>query len=118
MLAQPASERPEKSHLPLLDQITDPLLDQITDPLLDQITDHVGHLLDRHGRIDVVLIEQVDIVGAKPAPGVFCHLMDMLRPTVPVDADLLIALETKPSQNIIPIVAPKDIVPGSSSPNF
>ena len=39
---------------------------KIAPPLLDQITDRVGHLLDRHGRIDVVLIEQVDMVGAKP----------------------------------------------------
>ena len=45
MLAEPALERAKKSYL----------------PLLDQITDRVGHLLDRHGRIDAVLIEQVDI---------------------------------------------------------
>jgi len=49
-------------------------------PLLDQITDRVGHLLDRHGRIDAVLIDQVDIVDAKPARGGF-HLLP--------DADLL-----------------------------
>ena len=73
MLAQPASERPEKSHL----------------PLLDQITDRIGHLFDRRGRIDAVIIEQVKIVGAKPTQGAFHRLTDMLRPAVSVDADLL-----------------------------
>jgi hypothetical protein len=58
-------------------------------PLLDQITDRVGNLLDRHGRIDAVLIGQVNIVGAKPARGTSIVLTDMLRPAVSVDADLL-----------------------------
>jgi hypothetical protein len=35
------------------------------------MTDRVGHLLDGNGRIDAVLIEQVDTVGAKPAQGAF-----------------------------------------------
>jgi hypothetical protein len=49
-------------------------------PQVDQITARVGYLLDRRGRVDAVLIEQVNIVGAKPAQGAF-HLLP--------DADLL-----------------------------
>ena len=66
--------------------------------LLDQITDRAGHLLNWHGRIDAVLIEQVDIVGTKPAQGAFHRLTDMLTPAVPCrrrPAYCLIALETK-----------------------
>jgi hypothetical protein len=57
MLAEPATERARKSYL----------------PLLDQITDRVGH-----NRIDAVLIEQIDIVGAKLAQEAFHRLTDML----------------------------------------
>jgi hypothetical protein len=71
MLAQLASERPK-----------------IVLPLLDRITDRVGHLFDRRGRIDAVLIERVKIVGAKPTKGAFHRLTDMLRPAVSIDADL------------------------------
>jgi hypothetical protein len=42
------------------------------------ITDLVGQLLDRHKRFDAVLTRQVNIVGAKPAPGAFHRLTDML----------------------------------------
>src|SRR5271165_5486153 len=63
--------------------------------LLDQITYRAGHFLDRHGRIDAVLIEQVDIVGAKPAQGPLHRLTDMLRPASSFGANLLSALETK-----------------------
>jgi hypothetical protein len=73
--------------------------------LLDQITDCVGHLLDRYGRIDAVLIEQVDTVDAKPAHRAFYRLTDMLRPAVSVGADLLIALETKPLRQTRHLIA-------------
>jgi len=45
-------------------------------PQVDQITARVGYLLDRRGRVDAVLIEQVNIVGAKPAQGAFNLLPD------------------------------------------
>ena len=54
MSAEPASERPK-----------------IVASLLNQITDRAGRLLDRHGRIDAVLIEQVNIIGAKPVQEAF-----------------------------------------------
>jgi hypothetical protein len=65
-------------------------------PLLDQITDRVGHLLDRHGEIDAVLIGQVNIAGAKPAQGALHRLTNLLRPVITIGAELLVALETKP----------------------
>ena len=54
MSAEPASERPK-----------------IVASLLNQITDRACRLLDRHGRIDAVLIEQVNIIGAKPVQEAF-----------------------------------------------
>src|SRR5712692_10167931 len=63
--------------------------------LLDQITYRAGHLLDRHGRIDPVLIEEIDVVGAEPAQGALHRLTDMLRPASSFGADLLAVLETK-----------------------
>jgi len=53
-----------------------------------RITDGVGHLLDRRGR-STLLIEQVNIVGAKSAQGAFHLLTDTVRPAVSIDADLL-----------------------------
>ena len=79
MLAQRGLRKTEKSYL----------------PLRDQITDRVGHLLDRHVGIDAVLIRQVDIVGAKPAQGALHRLTNLLRPSVTIGADLLVALETE-----------------------
>jgi hypothetical protein len=52
-----------------------------------------------------VLIEQVDIVGTKPAQGAFHRLTDMLTPAVPCrrrPAYCLIALETKPLLALLP----------------
>jgi hypothetical protein len=43
--------KPEKSHL----------------PLFDEITDGAGDVLDRHAKINAMLIGQIDMVGAKPA---------------------------------------------------
>ncbi len=63
--------------------------------LFDQFADRAGHVSDRHGRIDAVLIEQVDIVGAKPAQRALYCLTDMVGPTVSFSADLLATLETK-----------------------
>src|SRR5712692_7096620 len=63
--------------------------------LLDQLPYRAGHLLDRHGRIDTVLIEEIDIVGPKPTQGALHRLTDMLRPASSFGADLLSVLETK-----------------------
>ena len=45
MLAAPASESPKKSDL----------------AFTHQLADRAGDVLDRHGRIDAVLVEEVDI---------------------------------------------------------
>src|SRR5580704_14315879 len=59
--------------------------------LFDQITDRAGHFLDRHGPIDAMLIEQVDVVRAQPPQATFHRLKDMLGPAV--DTDDSVALE-------------------------
>ena len=43
----------------------------------DQVADGAGNVLDRHGRIDAVLIEQVDPVGAQALQRGFGHGLDM-----------------------------------------
>src|ERR1700730_17571709 len=63
--------------------------------LLDQITHRACHLLDRHGRIDTVLIEEIDIVGAEAAQRALHRLADLLRPAGSFGADLLSALKAK-----------------------
>ena len=40
------------------------------------------HVLDRHRRIDAVLVEQVDVVGPEPPQRALDHLADMLGPAV------------------------------------
>ena len=44
--------------------------------LPDQLADRAGHLFDRHGRIDPVLVEQIDVVGAEPPQRAFDRLAD------------------------------------------
>ena len=50
--------------------------------LPDQILDGSRDVLDRHVRIDTVLIEQVDAIGAQPFQRRIGDLPDMLRPAV------------------------------------
>src|SRR5262249_35274066 len=54
-------------------------------PLLDQLPDCASHVLDRHGPIDSMLIEQVDPVGAQPAQATLDRFPDMLGPAVHAD---------------------------------
>ena len=79
MLAAPASERPKNSTL----------------PSLIKIADRAGDLLDRHGRIDAVLVEQIDMVRAEPAERSLDGRADRLRPAVALGADLLAALDAE-----------------------
>jgi hypothetical protein len=50
--------------------------------LLDEIADRPGHLLDRYLRIDAVLIEQIDAVGAKALQRAFDGDADVRRAAV------------------------------------
>ena len=34
--------------------------------LVDEVAHDTGDVLDRHGRVDAVLVEQVDVVGPEP----------------------------------------------------
>ncbi len=50
--------------------------------LPDQLFHRSGHILDRHFRIDSMLIEQIDGVGPESFKGSFGDFFDMLRSTV------------------------------------
>lgn len=50
--------------------------------LFDQLLHDAGHVLDRHGRGDPVLVVQVDMVGAQALERLLDHLADMLRAAV------------------------------------
>ena len=59
----------------------------------DEVAHRARHLLDRHGRIDPVLVEQVDRLDAEPPQLVLDHLPDALGPAV--DAALAVRPEIK-----------------------
>nr|GEU28411.1 hypothetical protein [Tanacetum cinerariifolium] len=46
--------------------------------LLDQILERTGDVLNRHARIDAMLIVQVDVIGAEALEGFFNHFADVL----------------------------------------
>ena len=50
--------------------------------LLDQILDRAGHVLDRHGQVDPVLVVEVDAVGLEPSQRFLDHATDALRTAV------------------------------------
>ena len=49
---------------------------------LDQILHRARDILDRHVRVDAVLIEQIDHVGLEPLQRGLGDLLDVLRPAV------------------------------------
>ena len=59
--------------------------------LLDQILDGSRHVLDRHGGIDAMLIEQIDAIGPEPLQGGLGDLSDVLRPAVEAELAELLA---------------------------
>jgi hypothetical protein len=60
--------------------------------LLDQIAHRAGHILDRHRPVHAMLIEQIDVVGAKPPQRALDRFPDMRGPAV--SADDAVAIET------------------------
>ncbi len=48
----------------------------------DQLLHRAGDVLDRHLRIDAVLVEEVDAVGAQPLQRGLGHLLDVFGPAV------------------------------------
>ena len=48
----------------------------------DQILDRAGDLLDRHGRIDAVLVEQIDPIGLEPLQRRVGHFLDVRGPAI------------------------------------
>src|SRR5207302_1000243 len=61
--------------------------------LLDQIFDRSGDVFDRHVRVDAMLVEQIDAVGAKPLERSFGYFLDVFWATV--DAGLFAVLNLK-----------------------
>jgi hypothetical protein len=53
----------------------------------------IGHraddVLDRHGRVDTVLIEQVDVIGLQPTQRAFDDFANMPRPAVHPGRDVV-----------------------------
>ena len=58
--------------------------------LPDEVGDGAGDVLDRHGRIDPVLIEEVDMVGLEPLERAFHRLADVRRAAVEAGALLAV----------------------------
>ena len=54
-------------------------------PFLDQLLDRAGDILDRHVRIDAVLVEQVDAIGLQALERCLDDLLDVLGPAVEAD---------------------------------
>ena len=50
--------------------------------LLDQFLDRTGDILDRHVRVDAVLIEQIDHIGLEALQRGLGDILDMLRSAV------------------------------------
>ena len=50
--------------------------------LADEFADGAGDVLDRHVRVDPVLVQQVDAVCPQPLERRFHHVPDALRPAV------------------------------------
>ena len=50
--------------------------------LSDQVLHRTGHVLDRHVRVNPVLIEQVDRLDLEPLERAFDGLLDVFRPAV------------------------------------
>jgi hypothetical protein len=54
-------------------------------PSLHQLRHGADRVLDRHGWVDAVLVEQVDDIGAEPLQRGLGHGLDMLGPAVDAD---------------------------------
>ena len=50
--------------------------------LPDQLLHRARHVLDRHVRVDAVLVEQVDGIDLEPLERALGDLLDVLRPAV------------------------------------
>ena len=63
--------------------------------LLHKIADSAGNIFDRDGRIDAMLIEEVNVICAKPSQATIDRRTDCLRPAVPLQANLFSSLDAK-----------------------
>ena len=73
-------------------------------PSVDQVLDRARDLFHRHGRVDAVLIEQVDVVGPQALQRTLDYLADMRRPAIEPDhLALLVDLEAELRANENPL---------------
>jgi hypothetical protein len=71
----------------------------------DQLLDGARDVFHRYGRIDTVLIEQVDMVGPQALQRSLDHLADMLGPAIEPDHLVLLVdleAELRADQNLVP----------------
>src|SRR5579862_9124848 len=54
----------------------------MTAPGQDQLPDRSRHVLDGHVRIDTMLVEQIDSIGAQPLEYRIDHFTNVLRSTI------------------------------------
>lgn len=57
-------------------------------PLGDEILDRAGNVFDRHLRVDAVLVEEIDTIGAQAAQAAVDSALDVLGPAVQANAQL------------------------------
>ena len=56
--------------------------------LIHEVLDRAGDILDRHLRVDTVLVEQVDAIGAKALERTLDRELDVFRPAIQARAPL------------------------------
>ena len=61
----------------------------------DQVAHRARNILDRHGRIDAVLIKQIDPVSPQPLEAGIHHFADMFRPAIGARALRRIGLQVE-----------------------
>ena len=64
--------------------------------LLDKVLNRAGDILDRHVRVDPMLVEKVDGVDVEPLEGRFGDLLDVLRPAIQAATLLAVGVDLEP----------------------
>ena len=62
---------------------------------MNQFLDGTGHVLNGHGGIDAVLVEQVDVVGSQTLQGSFGHFLDVLGAAVEFAGGLAVGVDVE-----------------------
>ena len=65
-------------------------------PFLDKVLNRAGDILDRHVRVDPVLVEKVEGVDVEPLEGRFGDLLDAPRPAIQAATLLAVGVDLEP----------------------